>query len=321
MFKVFTNLGTRSFHFASGLVFLLSGELLFLRYLLRQGLGLEIGWRFTTDYDLFLPFFCALFLTLFSLHQRDVLRFHFSKKNLAVHSLFLALFVLVSWGASGLWSLAGFLVVASFFSSFFSLRALFSRPVLELAIPFLLVAFSITLVLNLPNFLWNAFLARTGNWACSVLTVLVPKSQCVVEGTLGANQESVLNLSTSFMAFKIGKGCAGLEGIFLFSSIFMAWLGISPKDPGGVVTSVLFVSGLFYILFLNVLRLFLVLGAVRGIFQVWGIEAAYRWGIVIFHTHIGWLVYLAGILLFFHTASCLQEVEWKFKSVLRTRYT
>jgi exosortase/archaeosortase family protein len=107
------------------------------------------------------------------------------------------------------------------------------------------------------------------------------------------------------MSFHIGKGCGGLDGTALFSAVFLLWMGFQKIVSNVLVLSLTFSFGLLYCFILNCLRIALIIKTVAVINALSGTRAAYYWGLLIFHSQVGWLVYLTGILTFFYLVTLL----------------
>ncbi len=97
----------------------------------------------------------------------------------------------------------------------------------------------------------------------------------------------------------ITPACSGLEGISLFSVVFFVilaldWRCYKPWEAAG-----LFFTGILYAVFMNIVRI--------AFFFALAVEAVHRTGnpkaassaIEMFHSHVGWGLYLVGISLFF----------------------
>ncbi len=119
---------------------------------------------------------------------------------------------------------------------------------------------------------------------------------------LGLNMmygENSYTLRHPLFSASIGAACSGLEGIFLFLFLFSLVLVIDWNSYSGKGALGIYLAGIAYMFFLNILRV--------GVFFVAAIWATQRWGksvasdlfVWFFHANVGWVFYLIGITLFF----------------------
>lgn len=117
------------------------------------------------------------------------------------------------------------------------------------------------------------------------------------------------NLSGGGFAIKIIMGCSGLEGIFFFIFAFSLIQCLEKRGFSWTVLTAYGVGSIFLFL-LNTFRIsiFYLLGIQMERMSLGGMGKRLIEGA--FHNHIGWILYLAGIIFFVRTYRRFEKVKW-----------
>lgn len=98
----------------------------------------------------------------------------------------------------------------------------------------------------------------------------------------------------------VGPGCSGLEGIFFFISLFSILLVFESRTYPWTRNAFVYVVGCFYMFALNIVRISLFFAIASWIAVRYQDDAkATRVLLLVFHSHIGWVIYLVAIFMFF----------------------
>lgn len=96
----------------------------------------------------------------------------------------------------------------------------------------------------------------------------------------------------------IGPGCDGFEGIFFFLFVFCILMMLDWKKHSPRRLFALFGGGILLMIALNVLRITLFFAAALWLTLRLGNTEAQEWFVWAFHSHVGWILYVIGIVLF-----------------------
>ncbi len=109
-----------------------------------------------------------------------------------------------------------------------------------------------------------------------------------------------ISLRHSLFSATIYQPCAGLEGIFFFMFVFLFLLMSEGDRYRPMVCISVFICGLLYMFFLNVIRIAVFFYAAISMTNRFGSGSATKVFVGAFHNNIGWLLYVIGLFLFFH---------------------
>ncbi len=98
----------------------------------------------------------------------------------------------------------------------------------------------------------------------------------------------------------IGMGCSGLEGIFFFLFAYLLVRLFAGRRSSWWRTSAVVSGGVLFMFVLNVFRIVLFFGVAVFINQASSQPHGRAFFVWAFHENIGWILYLAGIVGFFH---------------------
>jgi len=164
-----------------------------------------------------------------------------------------------------------------------------------LAVPFVLSGLSVAFLQVIPDPLWGALVSEMGESVCPWLQPFLIDGYCRVTNTSVASASGyAIRLTHSFFAFDIGKGCSGLDGLSVFNSFFIVIVGFYRKYFTALTLTLAASAGMLWFVFLNGLRILLIVNGTALINRYFGADAAVKWGFGLFHSHIGWVVYLVG---------------------------
>jgi exosortase/archaeosortase family protein len=285
---------------AAGLLVLPLVELIFFRFYLHSFLGLRIGFPGMTDYDFFLPGPTGFFLLMHCLHQGKQVTLRFDKKIFLIHICFLFGFLtfnhflkMQGGFASGFfaiyWTGLFFGMVGSAFCLFVQPSYYLLNPNRWAFLPTLLLVFSFPIYLRLFRFAWQAssFAIYYGIQVFSGLFSL--------GFSVHHTASHYIVLEHPALKARIGQGCAGLDGMFLFTFTFILLATVNFKKFSGKQWIFVYCLGMVGMYFINLLRILLLFTIGVALVQWLGS----RWGIDVFktiaHAHLGWLLYLFSI--------------------------
>jgi exosortase/archaeosortase family protein len=293
-------------YLASFITFSILGALLALRWLLHSVFAVRIGWSGGTDFDLLVPGVCsfAVFLyVLFELQASPPLhRSRYSALWVAISFLNCLLFGVLfrSSLSHSVWARGGFfgcalLLVFSIVGYWLPFHYFRSHPRKWFVIPFALSGLSIALLQVVPDPIWGALVSEFGGSVCRWLQPLLLDGFCrVTDASVASASGYAVRLTHSFFAFDIGKGCSGLDGLNVFNSVFIVLVGLYRHHFTALSLTVTTVAGMLWFLFLNAVRVLLIVNGTALINLYFGAGAAVKWGFGLFHSHVGWVVYLIG---------------------------
>lgn len=285
-------------------------EFLWLRLYLKYVLQIKLGFPFGTDYD-FVPFaILSVFLLLLFLRKNKSAPLTLQKVTVLIHGAsFLAVLIvtflfksLVSYTHPifmAFWFLlVSFTLVSSLFlwrsPSYYRLH-----PKRYLIWPALILSLSGVISRTVFDFLWEPIAHMTGIVTYSVLGALLPSLQYKLNFAQTPTRiDEYTLLSHPEFGIAIGRGCAGLEGIFLFLGVF-AFFVVTDRTRFSLQKWCLLGSlGIIYMYLLNVVRLSLFFLGSLGAIRLWGTTGVHLAN-TLFHNSIGWIFYSLGLLLFF----------------------
>lgn len=285
-------------------------EYVILRLLTKIVFQLSIGWEYLTDYSLLFPVPIAFLLLLEFLQRGRPLILSLKRRSLLVHCLFLCLFFGVSAffqqieTVSSLlsrvlwWSSVGG-VLGSVFFVFVSPSFYFKNPNRFVILPCLFIALSIVLYENSGPFLWRFIQIPLIPSVCALLHFVSPTSLSCSSIDFG----KYLFISHPALKVLVGQGCGGGDGFFLFLFASMIFFVFYKKNFSSLFWLFFLLVGLNFMFFLNVLRICLLFFVGIWIKQVYPTRLGFILFTKLFHTHIGWLLYLFGMSVYWRIAT------------------
>ncbi len=282
-------------------------ECLALRLFLHYGLKLSIGWGgLLTDYDLLLPAPIASII-LFSLlqhvrpHQLE-LRFKTLSLNIVALTIFLGLnlhydllrstfgvgFLSVWWGVL-------FLTVLSAFFLWVPMSFVVRNPSRWVLFPCLLMAFSVVIYQHSFETLWLVFRAPLSASIDGVLSTILGDRIT----TQLIDPHGYLLVRHPVLPILIGKGCGGIDSFLLFLCVSSLFFGLARSALSTSQWVAFVLGGVLWTFFLNVLRICALFLSGIFLFKNLPREMATFLVFKFFHVHLGWVIYLAGLELYF----------------------
>jgi hypothetical protein len=279
---------------------LISLYYLFCRFLLREVFLIKIGWFLgLTDFDFILPAFVGGFLYISILQKGSELRVEFQKNTFLIH-----LFVLISFIAScasyhfydlkiyKLVIILGLTTILTFIPVFIPISFFVKNTYAYTFFPILGIIFTMCF----DDFLMRAIFPFIGESIASTSCKLI---QPFVDEFLICDFEHLSSLRLWHPRFSviISHQCAGLSGImlFLFSSLFFRLKSKSKNSFLFWVASFL-VGESIMIFFINPLRITLLFLVGLKLVESFGYPNGKYVLEMLFHSHLGWLLY--GVFIY-----------------------
>lgn len=280
-----------------------AAELVSLRLFLKFVLELKIGFYRTTDFDYFFSVPVAACVLVHCLRQARPLIFSLQRKVLVLNLLsvtgFLALNLYIKFFSQGnfpafFWGMSLVSLVATSFFVFLPFSCFTRNPNRFVIFPVLLIVFIFPLFMSLPEVIWEKFGALTSHAIQSIFQTFFSDSV-----TVGFNKFNRLTLKYPNHLVLIGRGCGGLDGMFLFLITFFIFISLYREDLSPLKTSILLLMGGLLMFIVNLLRIFLLFW--MGVFLkvLFGYETGESLFRGIAHTHLGWILYLLALSVFF----------------------
>lgn len=202
-----------------------------------------------------------------------------------------------------LWSLIWTLSVACGVVALVDLPDLLSRIKANrfVLVPLMILFVVIPVMSPLNKLLWQyAFLTP--------LSLIVDLSL----NMLGYGVETILRsadflVSHSTLKVKVAEACGGFQGYILFLVVYSTVLILDGPKLSTRTRLATFFSGLLFMSFLNAARIVALIGVGIEVGIARGPAAGRRIVKSLFHDNIGWIIYLAGMVLFFGVFYWLQK--------------
>lgn len=301
---------TRRFPVASfslalvALVGFLLGEFVLLRLLFREILHVRIGWgEYLTDFDLFLPLPTAAALLAGVLATQTDLRPKLNRASMVFHLVVLVCFVAMtarfanaelppSW--RDIWWGVAILNFGSSLFLFYRPRDLLSPSVAPAMLCAAVIAFLPTFFRKSPDSLWDAFALWTTR---GVVTLL----EWIFGTAVGYKTLPLVGIRilTPDLVVQMAKGCTGLDGILLClmtTSLLLATF----RFRGNLVSwAGALLTGIATIFILNIVRISVLVWVGGKLFRTLDRAIAQSIFETLFHTHLGWILYLLGLFVVF----------------------
>jgi len=250
-----------------------------------------------------IPIVVALTLFILLLRKRGLfIQMRAQRKTLITNGLFFLIFLGISLNLgflevrlgktllSYLWYFLGLVVFVTSFFCFLNLRGLVTNIIknpLEIAF-----GLGFGCLYGLFNFsiehLWKVLAAPTTLASVSIV------------GLLGYDMSAKGNMvEHALFTEEVAPVCSGLEGIFLFIFIFSLILILDWNSYVKKQAFLIYLIGIIYMIFLNILRISAFLIARVEAIGIWGDTEANELFVWFFHANVGWIFYLIGIGIFF----------------------
>lgn len=157
-------------------------------------------------------------------------------------------------------------------------------------------------IIYLVQNLWTYFSGLTSDILYWVFTLFFDKVTYIPYGaSFTANEIGGPLLGINSFNAIIGKPCAGIDSLLLFTSVFLLIVILDYKKLNKIRTIIAFIIGLIGMFFINILRIFLLF--------IVGSYINPKLAIGLFHTNIGWILFIIYGLLFYYIS---------FKYIYRT---
>jgi len=287
-------------------------EFVFLRVFLKQGLGLQFGWRYLTDWDFLVPLPLALSIVILVLERVRAVSVGWNFQALAFNLGSLVTFLGLNFQLDALsayspvltislWTLNAFLVILSAFVVRVRMISFLTNPNRWVFLPGLLIGTASIYSAMLLAKVWPFLSGWAATGSCTVLGSLLNDVNCFVT----TNQGPRMIIRHVAMAVSVGKGCGGLDAFFLFFYVMLLLWLIVPQWFSKTQWLLLAILGLPLMYLLNVIRIsafFLIAVACKNIF---GFQVSTDLLLALFHTHSGWLLFFSGILAYLKVADRL----------------
>lgn len=301
-----------------------------LRLIIRDGLGIRLGYRFITDYDFVPPAFIAFVILTFILFKKEKIELRFQKKTAVLCASFLSVFLgltvafrsLVSYDHLYficLWFSLAALSIASSAFLFVPPRYYLKHSQRLLIIPGLVVASTNLIAIVFFDSLWEPLAHLTGLLTHGFLKVFLPRLTYHLHFVkLETKVDEYTVLSTTDFGLSIGRGCGGLEGIVFFITVMGLLYMVESTRFFKKDWIWMSVAGAMYIYVLNIFRLALFYLVSLGAIRLWGENVGIATVRLLLHGGLAWFIYSAGLLGFFILASKFLGAQPRESSKLGT---
>lgn len=278
-----------------------AAELILLRWYLHSVANIRLGFSYVTDFDFLLPVPLAFMLVMYVLERVGPCILSLKRKWILLNSGFVILFLVVnhasgrlaSWVLFSLiWDLLLFSVILTAFCCFVAPSFYVKNPNRFVLVPALVIAFCVVLEMNFFSSIWRHF--------APVLTASVGwLAKAALGGHITAfmEPEGMLRINHPQLSLLLGKGCAGMSGFLFFSMVYLIFLVLKYNNKQFSRWLLGYVSGLLLMHLINTLRIVLFFVAGIWLKNLLGEETGTRLFEMLFHTHLGWLLYSAGIII------------------------
>ena len=273
-------------------------ELLCLRWFLHGFLNLRIGFNWVTDSDFFFPVPIAFCIFVYLLEDYRPRPLTWQNKSLVLNIISLGLFLFLNifyhslggWESiSFYWRTFLFIIIGTSFCCLVPLSYYLKNPQRLAILPALVIAGAVSIQMNIFNFSWIAFGKLLTPTLASLATILLGNTDIFV------SRHGMITILHPELVLRIGKGCSGIDAFLFFSMAFL----ISLMRKGHVLSNgkwlIAYGTGIILMHFLNAFRI-LLLFALGVILQRYlGKETGLRLLKLVFHVHLGWVLYSLGI--------------------------
>lgn len=278
-------------------------ELVGLRYCLHHILGLRIGFPGFTDFELILPAPLGFFAFVLALEKAKKLDLKLQPLALVVNLVALSAFIGVNLiqGPTALWLTLLLITIISAFSVWVRPQDIYKNPNIWALGPSLLMVFSLVLYMKYGESLW---LSTVSYLEGLLKTVLAGLGNDLIEVS---SYRQRMRIHHPVVTIYLGQGCGGFDGILFFLAAFSIFAPLNWELFRARNWFLACFSGVILFIGLNAIRILSLfsLGVVAG--RWWGREAALKVIMGVFHTHLGYLLYAFGIVLFFRTLVMVSE--------------
>lgn len=293
-------------------------EVAALRWYVHSKLGLHLGWSGATDYDFILPIPIAFIALIIALERDRRCEPHLRKGILSLNAVAILAFLTVNYSFDwlslvspvlfpSLWFGLATLIVMTAFTAFTGFEFYLNNRYRYAFLPCALVGSSIYLLNNYFGFLWESTAFLTSQAVCHSSRWLLSDIACYF------NPPKQMVVSHPNLTIAITAGCGGLEGLFVFSFLFVLFSTLTLPLLSARSWIVAYVFGLFFVFFLNIVRIGSIF-AVAVTFDRFGLrKEGVKLLTAFFHTNAGWVIYAVGIGAYFWTLSKIQSAGQKIK--------
>jgi exosortase/archaeosortase family protein len=276
-----------------------------LRYYLHYTLRIRIGWPAITDLDLMVPCLAAFCIFIISLERERPVPFRFQRKmaifNLTGFFLFATLNLWFNEGrdAGGVvfmtvWVMAVLTVLFSGFAVFTPVSFYVKNRNRVALIPCTFIALSMVIYIRTLDWIWPTLAPLAAHSTCLILKLVSSNAQCHF------NQANYLVVAIPPFYISINRGCSGFDALFLFVSMNMLLLILKPGMLTAFQWVASFVVGLCAMYVTNILRIVLFFEFGHFLGETWGYGETWVWVKNIFHTNVGWALYLMAMVIYTH---------------------
>lgn len=299
-------------------------QLVLLRWYLHYGLDLRFGFANTTDFDFLLPVPVAFFFLFYALDSAKPLALRLNRWGLLVNLVSLSLFIAFNQHydaltaaapeiANQVWFLLLTVVALSAGCIWLRPSDYLKNPNRLAFIPCLFIGSSLYLYQNAWRWLWLAFGEAT-SFAIQKIFQFVPADFVVATFT----PEEAVRLDHPALSVRIGRGCGGGDAVFFFVLVFALMILMNPKRAKKIHWMVSFVVGLVWMFGINLFRIVLLFFVGIALRKHLGVEVGTDLFKLLFHTHLGWLLYVGGIYMYLRlwdsaTKLLTSEKHWDFR--------
>jgi exosortase/archaeosortase family protein len=284
-------------------------EFISLRLYLHDVLNIRIGYRGMTDYDWLFPSLIAFFLLMFLLQKTEKATLSFRRGALCINALLFAAFVAISFFGlpnpilenlflKTAWFLLAVATLLTSCFAFISPRYFFLHSDRVLLIPFFLLASCKLIGRHLFSFLWQPMADLTSYIAYECLNLVLPN--LTLTPFLGTDGAKYMHLTHPLYTLAIGSGCGGMEGIsFILFAILLSYFMDHRRFSSGQ-WSLMIVSSAIWMYSVNLLRIFFFYLVTLATLSVAGHDGGMSFALTVFHNWLGWVLYTAALVVFYH---------------------
>lgn len=265
-----------------------------------------------------LPLCIAYCLLNYLLADKAPLRVSFSRRILTVNVFALVTFAAVSSrgnpATSGpifltLWLSLAIATLMSAFLVFIPWQFYLKNPRRWALLPCAIIGASSMLAQNTSEVIWLAF----GQYTSKFLNVFFVGGKTPIYFT-----DSYLHIGHRELPIIIGKGCAGFDAFYFFTSCLIIYLTMNRSVLSRANMFLITAIGLIFTLLLSIFRM-----VVLFVTGLWLVRHLGESGLKIFlnvvHVNTGWIMYAVGMCCFFGCLNRLVTRGWLLGSVVPPR--
>ena len=305
-------------------------EFVLLRLFVHFVLSIRLGYAIGTDFDFIPQAALALLVLIYALARAQAPTRRWDRKVAIAHFSALGLFAIATTvGKSyvsyehpvllSAWFLFAFAILTSAVFLFIPSRFFFRNPNRYLILPAAFIATTNLITRTLFEPLWDPIARISSRLAFAVILLFVPHAHYAESHAQIqlARWDTFHHIASQNLEMVIGRGCSGLDGIFIFLFLFGVAYLLVPRRFSKSHWAALALCGCLFMFSVNAVRLvaFFLLSISFLEWKETMVWTAYAPAVL--HTFAGWALDAAGLALFF--SRVFPEYRPEFVSLRRWR--